>query len=126
MNVVLYTKDMEPITVIDLPMWALEHGERLGFVSVGVMDEPIPFDQTSPTDPIPPLRSYAVTLEFHRLRMLGGKSSWLVTVDNDELALKMRPSWLPGQRGQINDYESVTRSLCSMLRDVLARGVGGH
>jgi len=27
-NVVLYTRDMEPVTVIDLPLWALEQGEK--------------------------------------------------------------------------------------------------
>lgn len=120
MNVVLYTKDMEPITVIDLPMWALELAERQGIVRLAVPDEVRTFAEFGSA------HCWIVSLEFHRLLMPSGSQGWIVTVDNDELALKMRPSWLPGQRGQINDYESVTRSLCSMLRDVLARGVGGH
>ena len=36
MNIVLYTHDFEPITVVDLPMWLLEALERDGSVKVAV------------------------------------------------------------------------------------------
>ncbi len=127
MNVVLYTRDFEPITIIDLPMWALEHGERLRYVGVEVMD---PISDThllplEPPEPLPLLQARRVNLEFHPIRM-PDKRSWLITVDDDVLALKLKPSWLPGQRGAINEYERTTRNLSRMLIDVLARGVRGH
>lgn len=123
MNVVLYTRDMEPITVIDLPMWALQVGERRGMVAVDVMPPLNP----KWLDPKENLLDHfrRVYLEFHRIRF-HDKQSWLVTVDKDELALLLKPAWLPGQRAKINKYERTTRELSRMLLDVLARGVGGH
>ncbi len=120
MNVVLYTWDMEPITIIDLPIWALQHGEKEGTVNVEVMEDiptaPYEIDpDTAPTF----FRARAVCLEFHRLYMPGGRTSWLITVHDDVLALKLRPAWLPGQRAKINDYERTTRELASMLVSAL-------
>lgn len=123
MNVVLYTRDMEPITIIDLPMWALDHGERLGGVNVAVMDA-TQLEPVNPTDPVPPANFAIVRMAFHRLRFYD-KQSWIITVDNDELALKLKPSWLPGQRGAINEYQRITSELSRVLLDVLARGLEG-
>ena len=36
MNIVLYTQDFEPITVIDLPMWLLDKIDSEGYVKVAV------------------------------------------------------------------------------------------
>ena len=36
MNTVLYTQDLEPITVVELPLWLLETAEREGAVKVSV------------------------------------------------------------------------------------------
>ena len=124
MNIVLYTRDMEPITVIDLPLWALERGERLGFVNVEVMD-PVPLPKSGEPVHLDFIEARRVTLEFIPIRLRDNRS-WLVTVDDDALALLLMPSWLPGQRGKINDYKRTTRELSRMLLDVLARGVGGH
>lgn len=125
MNVVLYTRDMEPITVFDLPMWALEYAERMGRVLIQAAD-PVDMRPLNRAQRIELLQFSVVTLEFHRLHLPGGRQSWIVTVDNDVLALKLRPSWLPGQRAKINQYESETKKLAGMLLDVLSRGVGGH
>lgn len=126
MNIVLYTRDMEPITVIDLPMWALEHGERLGFVRLAMMDPPLGFmGSGEPIAAIESLKRRTVTLEFQPIR-LHDKRSWLITVDDEVLALNLKPSWLPGQRGTINGYERTARTLSHMLIDVLARGARGY
>lgn len=125
MNVVLYTRDMEPITVFDLPMWALEYAERMGRVRIQVAD-PVDMNQLMPGQRVDSMRFHIVTLEFHRLLLSRDRESWIVTVDDDVLALKLRPSWLPGQRAKINQYESETKKLAGMLLDVLSRGVGGH
>ncbi len=124
MNVVLYTRDMEPITVIDLPMWALEAGDRCGMVALQVIP-PVSLKPLDPGVPIPMLETRAVWLEFHRIR-LRDSQSWIVTVNDDELALTLKPSWLPGQRAKINQYEDSTRRLSAMLLDALAKGLGGH
>lgn len=124
MNVVLYTRDLEPITVIDLPMWAIEMGQQRQLVSVAVVED-IPLTGLRYDMPIPLGVHKVVTLEFHKLRM-DDKTSYLVTVDNDELALQLKPYWLSGQRGAINAYEHRIRSLCDGLLNVLRHGMGGH
>lgn len=125
MNIVLYTMDMEPITIIDLPMWAIELGEKHGTVAVGVY---LPFSAT-PMDNADPITSsyWVVYLKFHPMRFYE-KKSWLITVDNEELALKLKPSWLPGQQKAINDYERDVKNLSMALLQALSglAGEGGH
>ena len=123
MNVVIYTRDMEPITIVDLPLHCLEFGERQRVVRVAIEDEIplVPPDAGAPMAPA--LRT--VSLMFTQLQM-PGKRAWIIQTLDDELALLLRPSWLPGQRRKINEYERNNRRLATMLLDVLARGVGGH
>lgn len=124
MNVVIYTRDMEPITIIDLPMWALEAGERRAFVQVAVTD-PVRLEPTSEFVQIQAITARAVTLEFNPIRF-GAVRSWMITTRDEELAMLLRPSWLPGQRGSINQYERTVRDLSRMLIDTLSRGVEGN
>ena len=124
MNVVIYTRDMEPITIVDLPLYCLEFGERLGVVRVAIEDEvPLIPPHAGAVPKVPDLRT--VSLMFTQVQM-PGKRAWIIQALDDELALLLRPSWLPGQRRKINEYERNNRRLASMLLDVLARGVGGH
>lgn len=126
MNIVLYTRDMEPITVIDLPLWALEYGEQRRYVQVELMDPvpwpPHPVGQLVAVDHLTARR---VTIEFVPIH-LRGKRSWLAMVDDEVLALNLKPSWLPGQRGAINQYERTARDLASTLLNVLARASGAR
>lgn len=125
MNVVLYTRDMEPITIIDLPLWALKHGERLGFVQIEHIDS-VTMNRLEKGDPvIQGMVARRITLEFIPIR-LQDKRSWLVMVDDEALALELLPGWLPGQRKSINAYERSISSLAKALLETLARGAGGH
>ncbi|CAN7342720.1 hypothetical protein LJR074_001953 [Acidovorax sp. LjRoot74] len=119
MKVVLYTQDMEPITVFDLPMRALELGGALRYVDVAVVEE----ISLSPPGRVAAMHEptmHKVTLEFHKLRMPGGVESWIVTTRDEALALRLRPSWLPGQRGAINQYEQRIRTLSEGLLAALS------
>lgn len=124
MNVVLYTRDMEPITIIDLPMWALEQGERQRIVWVAVMDRLPALSDPSPIN-IESLKMRTVSLHFHRIT-LREKRGWMILVDDEETALELTPSWLPGQQRRINDHRRSIRQLATALLDTLARGAGGH
>lgn len=124
MNVVIYTRDMEPITVIDLPKWALDVGEKRRFVQVAVTD-PVTSLEHLRSEDINQLRSYVVTLEFCPIT-LRKAHSWVIVADDDILALKLHPAWLPGQQRQINEFRRINRELSAALLSVLARGVGGH
>ena len=116
MNIVLYTRDMEPVTIIDLPIdllnWATN--ENSGYLRLAVPNPnpscwlggqymPIAFD------------SYTVGIEFQRLILRSRVESWLAIVDNDEYALMLKPSWLPGQQAKINYYEKTNRDLAFAL-----------
>ncbi len=124
MNVVIYTRDMEPITIIDLPLWALELAERRAHVQVEVIN-PVLLEPTSESVQIQSITARAVTLEFTPIR-LGSARSWIITTRDEVLAMLLRPSWLPGQRGSINQYERTVRELSKALVDALSRGAGGN
>lgn len=98
MNIVLYTQDFDPITVIDLPLEMIELGAKLRFVRVAV---PEPFRVTPPSGLIAPSWPRVCDIEFHRMSWYG-QQKWVMTTRNEEAALALRPSWLPGQQGEVN------------------------
>lgn len=113
MNVVLYTNDFEPITVLDLPTWLLEQMERQGAVRVAVMrpvqriDEKVPVGTLEGPD--------VVTIYCERLRWKDGTVKPVLVTDDEELALTLRPEWLPGQRQAVQSYKTVIRGLTDQL-----------
>lgn len=112
MNVVIYTEDFEPITVIDLPVWLLEQMERQGAVRVAVMRPP----QVAAAEPtgdfeMPPI----VTIYCEKLRWKDGTTKPILITYDEELAMSLRPEWLPGQRGAVNSYKQVIRGLTDQL-----------
>lgn len=110
MNVVLYTKDFEPITVLDLPLWLLEQLEKQGAIRVAVMRppklSPSPADFTMPE---------MVTIYCEKLRWKDGTTKPILITHDEELALVLRPEWLPGQRQVIQGYQKAMRSLTDSL-----------
>lgn len=113
MNVVLYTTDFEPITILDLPLWLLEQLERQGAVRVAVMrpvswvteEEPVQHDPSVET----------VTIFCEKLRWHGDQVKTVLVTPNEELALMLRPEWLPGQRATINGYKAAITHLTKQL-----------
>lgn len=119
MNIVLYTRDFEPITILNLPLWLLEKMEQQGQVRVAVQ-EPIGWDVNKPEQPVvtePNLRT--VTLECLRIRWLNGGYKTIIVTQDDELALALKPDWLPGQRAQVNSYKDTITNLIYMLKKAM-------
>jgi len=112
MNVVLYTADFEPITVLDLPVWLLEQMERLGSARIAVLEPPSLASENEPLDFIQPK---TVTIYCERIRWKDGKSKPILITHDDELALALTPEWLPGQRAAVNSYKQVIRTLTDQL-----------
>lgn len=99
MRTVLYTDDMEPITVLDLKPWAMEYLVEHGNVRLPVM-RPIStmwhaehFDGTTPI--------MQVTIYAERFVRNGKKHMMLFTSD-EETALLLRAAFLPGQQNEVN------------------------
>ena len=119
MNIVLYTKDFEPITVLDLPVWLIEQMEKQGRVRVAVQE---PVQWMTPTEPVnnaPQTRT--VILECMKLRWLDGTQKTIIVTQDDELALALKPDWLPGQRAQVNSYKQTITGLITMLKKAMNR-----
>jgi hypothetical protein len=117
MNVVLYTKDFEPITVLNLPTWLLEQLERQGAIRVAVQD-PVKinmFKDEAWSEPmmVPQLRT--VTIYCERLRWRDGTTKPVLVTTDEELALTLKPEWLPGQRQRVQSYEKAIRVLTDNL-----------
>lgn len=113
MNIVLYTNDFEPITVLDLPQWLLEQLERQGAVRVAVM-RPVQFENASVA--VGSVEGpEVVTIYCERLRWKDGTVKPVLVTDDEELALTLRPEWLPGQRQRVQSYQKAIRGLTDSL-----------
>jgi hypothetical protein len=117
MNIVLYSKDFEPITVLDLPVWLLEQLEKQGAIRVAVQDPVrinIAKDEAwSEAMMVPQLKT--VTIYCERLRWRDGTTKPVLVTTDEELALSLKPEWLPGQRQRVQSYEKAIRTLTETL-----------
>ena len=104
MNVVIYTKDFEPITVIDLPLSLLDDMERKGGIKLAI---PALNDNGS---------IVTCTLLLRNLRWMDGTTKPIIITLDEEIALALKPNWLPGQRAAVNYYEECIQALIKRLR----------
>lgn len=120
MNIVLYTPELEPITVVDLPMWLLEHVERNGSVRVAVK-RPLTADFIEKVAVGSVEGPEAVTIEAMRVRWFDGSAKIFYTTKDEELALILKPDWLPGQLSQVQAYANTIHWLSNELRNQLRK-----
>ena len=101
MRAVLYAYDLEPITIIDVPMNAVEYLKKHGLVRIHV--------PTIPRTTFP--LSEPIQTEFKQVTI---RAEWLVVHDmesmmlfthDEETALQMKATFLPGQLGAIQDMQ---------------------
>jgi len=109
MNVVIYTKHFEPITVIDLPLWLLDDMERKGGAKLA-----IPPREGNESMTI-------CTLLLKNLRWLDGTVKPIVIALDEEVALMLKPDWLPGQRATTNLYLEYIRGLSKRLKAAMRK-----
>lgn len=112
MNVVLYTSDFEPITVLDLPLWLLDRLERHGAVRIAAVKPPSWEDLTKPPTHEPP---ETVTIMCEKLRWRDGSLKPILVTPDETLALTLRPEWLPGQQQAVQSYKAAIRELTQQL-----------
>lgn len=108
MNVIIYTRDFEPITAIDLPLDILEAAERDGSIGLAVR-KPIRSDETLSLPHIIKVDCYKI------IWMDGTLKSILVTLEEED-ALKLKPEWLVGQRAVVRAYERTLTILTNKLK----------
>jgi hypothetical protein len=120
MNIVLYTQDFEPITVVDLPMWLLDAVEREGSVKVAVK-RPITPDFISKVAVGSVEGPETVTIEAKRLRWSDGDTKLIYVTKDDVLALTLKPEWLPGQVLQVQNYTTAISWLSKQLKILMKK-----
>lgn len=118
MNIVLYTRDFEPITVLDLPVWLIEQLERQGGARVAVQ-EPVSSQWMAADAPTTQSEPKTVTLRCVKLNWLNNEKKTIIITDDDELALRLKPDWLSGQRAQVNQYKQTIDNLVKMLKKAM-------
>lgn len=114
MNVVLYTTEFEPITVINLPMWLLDQLEKQGAVRIAVR-KPLLLKQLQTPEDLQALQPEIVTVYCERMRWKDGSIKTILVTPDEELALMLRPEWLTGQVATIQSYQSAIRHLTEQL-----------
>ncbi len=108
MNVIIYTRDFEPITAIDLPLDILEAAERDGFIGLA-MRAPIRSDEalTLPT---------MIKVECFKIPWIDGSLKSILVTREEEQALRLKPEWLVGQRAVVKAYERTLKILSDKLK----------
>ena len=121
MNVVLYTNDFEPITVLDLPMWLLEQMEKVGYVRVAVQEPLTSMLEKSPEALSEICMPKIVTIRCEKLRWRDGSTKPILVTPDEELALMLKPEWLPGQRQAVQSMQHTIRFLTEQLVKVMRK-----
>ena len=88
MNTVLYTKDLEPITVLNMPVWVQEAIEKAGSGRIAVRAP----SETDTDEEMP-----TMLIEVEKLQTKSGETAKFFVTQDEELALSIAPQWLPGQ-----------------------------
>lgn len=116
MRVVLYTKDFEPITVIDLPLWLLDQMEKEGVIRVAVVKQPTTVEELEEV-----IAGDPETIDIYCTKIYWGDGSvkTILVTEDDELALALRPDWLPGQQAAVNWYQKTIRGLIDQLHKAM-------
>lgn len=113
MNVVIYTSDFEPITIIDLPREVMDFVEKQGVVRLA-LQEPTS-SMALDEDEVSDINIKIVNIRAGKLKWFDGTTKVVLLTNDDELALMLRPSWLPGQQASINAYKKNVRMLTNRL-----------
>ena len=102
MRVVLYTNDMEPITVLSIPDWAEKVLLERHRLRVPVIANPKAFTAV-PTNPTRLLNDFHDVEIWAETFIRNDKPHMLLFTYNEEQALLLKSIFLPGQQKEIND-----------------------
>lgn len=103
MNVVIYTEDLEPINIINLPREILDKAERFGRIRIG----------TGKPDGLGGFH----TVDLYCVKVLWIDNTYkpiLITPD-EELVLEALPHWMPGQLSVVQSYKKQIKALTEKL-----------
>lgn len=101
MRAVLYTPNLEPITVLQLQPWAAQYLREQGLVVLSVL-EPVEFmPRRSVVAPVyTTLRTVTIRAETLRYRRI---ETMLLITNDEESALLLESAFLPGQHRRVRE-----------------------
>lgn len=108
MNVILYTRDFEPITSIELPLQLLEAAERDGVIGLALRT-PIEPGETLTLPKI-------IKVDCFKIKWIDGSYKPVLVTTEEEDALRLKPEWLVGQRAVVKTYQRALKILTDKLR----------
>lgn len=98
---VIYTYDMEPITVVDMKPGYWDFLLETGAISFAVLP-PLRIDSIWEQPDIT-VRARNVTIRAHKIVRGDGAKYLMLTTNDEDNALLMKPSFLPGQQSALNE-----------------------
>lgn len=102
MNTIIYSKDFEPITAIDLPIEILESAEKNGSIMLVL--------KKSDTE------NALVKVDCTKITWTDGTLKPVLVTDDEEMALLLKPAWLVGQKTVIGAYQRTLKILTDKLK----------
>lgn len=101
MNAVLYTCQLEPITVVDIPMWLWDNLKRGDTIRLVVVEEP----SYVPIYTRPVLESMRIVSIFGERFVYKNQESLMLFTHDEESALLLKAGFLPGQYAEVQRHE---------------------
>lgn len=117
MNVVLYTTDFEPLTVLELPLEVLEKMEVEGALKILVAKPPKSLSEGTLTIRMPE----TITIYCQKMRWLDDSIKTILFTEDEELALAIKPSWLVGQLSSVQHYKGTIKHLNEQIIRVMRK-----
>lgn len=122
MLVTIYTRDLEPITVVRLAPWAIAMLKEHGHIALAAMPRHV---LAAPEESeIPLIENWVVRLRGDEIR-LGGARTWILTTSDEEVALALKSAFLPGQVRDVKEREHEARGEGMRMAIDLIRRLGG-
>ena len=99
---VLYTKELEPITIFKMSPWLAEHITRHWSVSIAVTEPPI-YTVSRAMDSMSPMAYKIIRVDLETLCYSRGRERELFTTHDEEAAMLLKSVFLPGQLSDLQD-----------------------
>jgi len=103
MNTIIYSKDFEPITAIDLPLEVLESAEQKGGLMLSLKNG----EEST---------KGLIHINCYKVPWIDGSLKAILVAHEEELALLLKPDWLVGQRAVVAAYQRTVKILTDKLR----------
>jgi hypothetical protein len=106
MQTVIYSRDFEPITIVDLKMEILKTLEKDGRCGLVI-------------DTGEKCRLFVHPIVWNNMENISERN--IIVALDEEIALKLQPTWLPGQRSTVNFALRGIRRLKAELQKYIGR-----